>query len=117
MLRLESIVRDVRHACRSLARRPSFAAVAVITLAVGIGTMTVAFSAVNAFFLAGPPIDAEGTGIMTVTDGKRTVCRAQRSILASGIVSGVPDRSDGLAQWSRRPYRWCAAFRLPCRLL
>ena len=31
--------------------------------------MTVAFSAVNAFFLAGPPIDAEGAGTIAVTDG------------------------------------------------
>jgi predicted permease len=68
MLRLESMVRDVRYACRSLARRPGFAAVAVMTLAVGIGTMTVAFSAVNAFFLAGPPIDVDGAGTIAVTD-------------------------------------------------
>ena len=53
----------------SLARKPGFAAVAVITLALGIGTMTVAFSAVNAFFLAGPPIDVEGAGTIAVTDG------------------------------------------------
>ncbi len=69
MHRLESIARDVRLACRSLARRPGFAAVAVVTLAVGIGTMTVAFSAVNAFFLTRPPIDAEGAGTVAVTDG------------------------------------------------
>ena len=67
--RVESIAWDVRYACRSLARRRGFAAVAIVTLAVGIGTMTVAFSAVNAFFLAGPPIDAEGAGAITVTDG------------------------------------------------
>ena len=35
MLRLEAVVRDIRYACRSLARRPGFAAVAVITLAIG----------------------------------------------------------------------------------
>jgi hypothetical protein len=69
MLRLEAVVRDIRYACRSLARRPGFAAVAVITLAVGIGTMTVAFSAVNAFFLAGPPIDAAGAGLIAVRGG------------------------------------------------
>lgn len=69
ILRLETIVRDVRYACRSLARKPGFAAVAVVTLAVGIGTMTVAFSAVNAFFLANPPIDAEGAGTIAASDG------------------------------------------------
>jgi predicted permease len=69
MYRLETIARDVRYACRSLAKRPGFAAVAVVTLAVGLGTMTVAFSAVNAFFLAGPLIDVEGAGTISVTDG------------------------------------------------
>jgi predicted permease len=70
MRRLESIARDIRYACRSLGRRPGFAAAAVITLAVGLGTMTVAFSAVNAFFLAGPPIDAAGAGTVAVSDGR-----------------------------------------------
>lgn len=69
MHRFESIAWDIRYACRSLAKKPGFAAVAVVTLAVGIGTMTVAFSAVNAFFLAGPLIDAEGAGTIAVTDG------------------------------------------------
>ena len=69
MLRLEAVVRDIRYACRSLARRPGFAIVAVMTLAVGMGTMTVAFSAVNAFFLAGPPINAPGAGLIAVTGG------------------------------------------------
>ena len=69
MHRFENIYRDIRYACRSLGRRPGFASVAVLTLAVGIGTMTVAFSAVNAFFLAGPPIDSAGAGTIEVTDG------------------------------------------------
>jgi predicted permease len=69
MHRLETISRDIRYACRSLARRPGFAAVTVLTLAVGLGTMTVAFSAVNAFFLADPPVDAAGAGLIAVTDG------------------------------------------------
>ena len=69
MLRLEAVVRDIRYACRSLARRPGFAIVAVMTLAVGMGTMTVAFSAVNAFFIAGPPIDAPGAGLIAVAGG------------------------------------------------
>jgi predicted permease len=68
MQQLETICRDVRHACRLLARRPGFAVTAVLTLAVGLGTMTVAFSAVNAFFIAAPPIDSPGAGLVVVTD-------------------------------------------------
>ncbi len=66
---LETIYRDVRHGCRLLVRRPGFATVAVLTLGVGLGTMTVAFSAVNAFFIAAPPIDSAGAGLVMVTDG------------------------------------------------
>ena len=39
---------DLRHALRSLGRRPAFAALAILTLALGLGVNTIAFSAVNA---------------------------------------------------------------------
>ena len=40
---------DLRFAVRQLAAAPGFAAVALLTLAVGIGSATVVFSAINAF--------------------------------------------------------------------
>jgi predicted permease len=64
---LESVWRDVRLACRSLGRRPGFSTVAILTLAVGLGTMTVAFSAVNAFFLRDRLV--ERAGLIVVDDG------------------------------------------------
>lgn len=64
---LESVCGDVRYSCRALARRPGFAAVAVLTLAVGLGTMTVAFSAVNALFLAPSAFDREDGGLIVVS--------------------------------------------------
>jgi predicted permease len=39
---------DLRHALRALRRRPAFAALAILTLALGLGINTVAFSALNA---------------------------------------------------------------------
>ena len=45
---MDSVLADLRYAVRNIARRPGFAALAVLTLAIGLGINTVAFTAVNA---------------------------------------------------------------------
>ena len=49
--RVEMIIQDIKHAIRSLRRKPSFTAVVVLTLAIGIGGTTAIFGAVNAVLL------------------------------------------------------------------
>ena len=48
---VESILHDVRYAARTLRRQPVFAAVAILTLTLGIGANTAVFSLVDAILL------------------------------------------------------------------
>ena len=48
---LEQLIRDFRHAFRSLAKSPGFTAVAVVTLALAIGVNSAVFALVNAVVL------------------------------------------------------------------
>src|SRR3954468_5060204 len=86
--RVESLWRDVRYAFRGVRRNPGFAAVVIVTLALGMGANTVMFSVVNAVMLRPLPYDdahrlvliwtddvrrslhREGTAYLTITDWK-----------------------------------------------
>ena len=46
-----NVLGDIRYAVRSLARQPTFAAVAILTLVLGIGTNTAIFSVIKAVLL------------------------------------------------------------------
>lgn len=52
---MESLLRDIRHAARGLARSPGFTAVAVLCLALGVGAATAIFSFADTLVLRAAP--------------------------------------------------------------
>jgi hypothetical protein len=68
---LDSLLRDLRHACRSLARSPRFALSTILLLAAGIGANVAIYCFADGLFLRRPPVpDAERVvGIYGARDG------------------------------------------------
>ena len=52
---MNSIIKDIRFAIRNLLKHPAFTAIAVVTLALGIGGSTSIFTVVDAALLRGLP--------------------------------------------------------------
>ncbi len=52
---MESFFRDLRYSVRMLGKSPAFTAVAVISIALGIGANTTVFSVINAVLLKSLP--------------------------------------------------------------
>jgi tetratricopeptide (TPR) repeat protein len=68
---VEDGVADLRYAVRALLRTPAFTVSAVLVLALGIGTSTAIFSAVNTVMLAGLPYEDDDRLVRIYNDQKK----------------------------------------------
>ena len=93
---MESVLRDLKFALRSLLKRPGFAAVAVVTLSLGIGANTAIFSVVNAVVLRPLPYRNPEQLVTILHDGSKPVAPANYFDLAAQNRSFA---SIAAAQW------------------
>ena len=67
---LEELLRDLRYALRGFRRQPGFAAIAIVTLAVGIGANAAVFSIVNGVLMR-PLAYQDPDGLLSLNRGGR----------------------------------------------
>ena len=79
---LEQLWQDLHHGCRVLRKNPGFTAVAVLSLAIGIGANSAMFSVADAFLLRPLPVERPGE-VVTIGATSEIIPGIARSISTS----------------------------------
>jgi predicted permease len=118
---MRGLIQDLRFALRQLGRAPSFAATAVLTLALGIGANTAIFSIVNNFVLKPMPVERPEQVAEIVLGQNKTVLlpflswqeykvvREQTTKVFSSVVCARTSL-DGIATPGQQPQRIVSVF-------
>jgi hypothetical protein len=96
---MDELLRDLSHGVRLLVRRPGFSAVAILSLALGIGLNTTLFSVVNAVLYRATPV-ADPDRLVEITRAP-----APTSALTSSYLDhlSILKGRDLLREWRPRP--------------
>jgi putative ABC transport system permease protein len=103
---MTTLLQDMRYAVRTLLRQLGFAAVAVLTLALGIGANTAIFSVIDAALLRPPPY-REPERLVHLWEAKRSRDFEQREASYPDFLDWRAQGSEvfeGLAGYTARPF-------------
>ena len=105
--RLSDWWQDVRHAGRTIRRRPAFAIVSLVTLLLAIGANTAVFSVTRAVLLKPLPYGAPGS-LVAVYEGDRSSPGARNPLSSPNFFDyrAAQRTLTGLAAYSARSITW-----------
>jgi hypothetical protein len=95
--RLESVLADIRYAIRKLRRQPVFTVLAVLTISLGIGTATAAFTLVDTILLRPLPYKEPDRLVTIMT----AVPELQHDPALAAAWDRLPTEYNDYAEWSK----------------
>ena len=106
---METMWQDIRYAVRMLIKNPGFSAIAILSLALGIGANTTIFTVVNAILLHPLPVKDISRLVEVDTVDTKTLVTASQCDEARHVVSEFPGLCQTEPSFLRAElYRWPA---------